>query len=132
MRCATVSSWSARWASSSPRAVAGLRRLAASAAAEEGGAAPAGRVALVQGSNRGLGLEFARQLLARPDTSVVATCRTPSAAEQLQALQREHAPGRLLVLQLDSTDEGSIAQAAEQVRAPTIVRYCWSWRRRMC
>ena len=88
------------------------------AVAVAGGGGPAGsssRVALVQGSSRGLGLEFVRQLLQRPDTSVVATCRSPPAAAQLLELQQQHG-GRLAVLQLDSTDEASIARAAEQVR----------------
>lgn len=76
------------------------------------------RVALVQGSSRGLGLEFVRQLLQRPDTaSVVATCRQPAAAAQLAALQAQHGAARLQILQLDSTDEGSIAGAAQQVAA---------------
>ncbi|KAI7838057.1 hypothetical protein COHA_008140 [Chlorella ohadii] len=70
------------------------------------------------GSSRGLGLEFVRQLVERPNTRVVATCRTPAAAEQLQALQQRHA-GRLHIVQLDSTDESSIARAAEQVAALT-------------
>ena len=69
----------------------------------------------MQGSSRGLGLEFVRQLLQRPDTSVVATCRTPPAAAQLLELQQQHG-ARLAVLQLDSTDEASIARAAEEVR----------------
>ncbi|EFN56040.1 hypothetical protein CHLNCDRAFT_35335 [Chlorella variabilis] len=75
------------------------------------------RVALVQGSSRGLGLEFARQLLQRPDHAVVATCRTPSAARELQELQRQHGSSRLAVVQLDPNDEASIAAAAEHVAA---------------
>ncbi|KAL4433394.1 hypothetical protein ABPG77_010247 [Micractinium sp. CCAP 211/92] len=76
------------------------------------------RVALVQGSSRGLGLEYVRQLLLRPDTAaVIATCRTPAAATGLQALQAQHGSGRLQIVQLDSTDEASIAAAAEQVAA---------------
>ncbi len=39
--------------------------------------------ALVTGANRGMGLEFCRQLIARGDT-VIATCRRPSA--ELKAL----------------------------------------------
>jgi hypothetical protein len=89
--------------------------VAAAAAAGGAPAASSGRVALVKGSSRGLGLEFVRQLLQRPDTSVVATCRTPPAAAQLLELQQQHG-ARLAVLQLDSTDEASIARAAEEVR----------------
>ena len=36
--------------------------------------------ALVTGANRGIGLELTRQLAARPDTAVIAACRTPSDA----------------------------------------------------
>lgn len=63
----------------------------------------------------GLGLEFVRQLLARPG-SVVATCRDPDRATALTDLQALH-PGRLLVTQLDSADEASIAAAAATVAA---------------
>lgn len=79
---------------------------------------PQQRVALVQGSSRGLGLEYVRQLLLRPDTAaVVATCRAPATAAGLHALQAQHGTGRLQIVQLDSTDEASIAAAAEQVAA---------------
>ena len=40
---------------------------------------------VVTGAGRGLGLEFARQLLARGDT-VLAGCRAPAAATALHAL----------------------------------------------
>lgn len=83
-----------------------------------------GRVALVQGSNRGIGLELVSQLLQRPDHAVVATCRTPSAAVQLQDLQRRHGRERLLLVPLDTGDEASIARAAEQVLMRTIRLAC--------
>jgi NAD(P)-dependent dehydrogenase (short-subunit alcohol dehydrogenase family) len=54
---------------------------------------------LVTGANRGLGLEYVRQLLARGQR-VVATCRQPGRATDLNALAGEH-PGRLHVLPLD-------------------------------
>ena len=57
------------------------------------------RHSLVTGANRGLGLEFTRQLLARGD-HVVATARHPGRATALNALAGEH-PGRLNVLPLD-------------------------------
>jgi hypothetical protein len=50
-----------------------------------------------------------RQLLRRSDGGrVVATCRTPGSAAELQKLREEHAPGRLTVLPLDVTDESTI------------------------
>ena len=60
------------------------------------------RHCLVTGANRGVGLEFVRQLLARGDR-VVATCRQPGRATALNALAGDH-PGRLHVLPLDVAD----------------------------
>jgi len=62
---------------------------------------------LVTGANRGVGLEFVRQLLARGDR-VVATCRQPGRASALNALAGDH-PGRLHVLPLDVADPKSHA-----------------------
>ena len=67
----------------------------------------ADRHCLVTGANRGLGLEFVRQLLARGD-HVVAACRHPGKASALNALAGEH-PGRLHVLPLDVADAKSRA-----------------------
>ncbi len=61
--------------------------------------AQADRHCLVTGANRGLGLEFVRQLLARR-ARVVAACRHPGRATALNALAGGH-PGRLHVLPLD-------------------------------
>lgn len=72
---------------------------------------PAGHC-LVTGANRGLGLEFVRQLLAR-GAPVVATCRQPGRATVLNALAGEH-PGRLRVLPLDVAEPKSHAQLAAE------------------
>lgn len=71
------------------------------------------RHCLVTGANRGLGLEFVRQLLARGD-HVVATCRHPGKATSLNPLAGEH-PGRLHVLPLDVADPKSIAELAREL-----------------
>ena len=71
------------------------------------------RRSLVTGANRGLGLEFARQLLARGD-HVVATCRHPGKANALNQLVGEH-PGRLHVLPLDVADPRSHAELAREL-----------------
>lgn len=76
---------------------------AGSAAAEEN-TNWQGQTVLVTGANRGLGLEFARQLHAAGAT-VIATARKPEAAEELQALG-------VRVVQLDVTDEASVAAMA--------------------
>ncbi|MFC5570920.1 SDR family oxidoreductase [Lysobacter yangpyeongensis] len=71
------------------------------------------RRSLVTGANRGLGLEFVRQLLARGDR-VVAACRHPGKATALNALAGEH-PGRLHVLPLDVADEKSRTAFAHEL-----------------
>jgi NAD(P)-dependent dehydrogenase (short-subunit alcohol dehydrogenase family) len=71
------------------------------------------RHCLVTGANRGLGLEFVRQLLARGD-HVVATCRHPGKATALNPLAGEF-PGRLHVLPLDVADPMSIAELAREL-----------------
>jgi NAD(P)-dependent dehydrogenase (short-subunit alcohol dehydrogenase family) len=71
------------------------------------------RHSLVTGANRGLGLEFARQLLARGDR-VVASCRHPGKATALNALAGEY-PGRLHVLPLDVSDPRAIAGFAREL-----------------
>jgi NAD(P)-dependent dehydrogenase (short-subunit alcohol dehydrogenase family) len=71
------------------------------------------RHALVTGSNRGLGLEFTRQLLARGDR-VIATARHPGKATALNALAGDH-PGRLHVLPLDVADPRAIAELVREL-----------------
>lgn len=89
-------------------------RLFTAAAASGDGADQQQRAALIQGASRGLGLEFTRQLLDRPDQSVVATCRDPDAASALHELASQHS-GRLSIVRLDATDEASIQEAAKRV-----------------
>ena len=68
---------------------------------------------LVTGANRGIGLEFVRQLLARGD-HVVAACRHPGKASALNTLAGEH-PGRLHVLPLDVGSEKSRTELAHEL-----------------
>jgi NAD(P)-dependent dehydrogenase (short-subunit alcohol dehydrogenase family) len=71
--------------------------------------------AIVTGANRGLGLEFVRQLLARGQR-VVATCRQPGRALELTRLAGEH-PGHLTVLPLTLPEPRSIAALVREVEA---------------
>jgi NAD(P)-dependent dehydrogenase (short-subunit alcohol dehydrogenase family) len=71
------------------------------------------RTCLGTGANRGDGLEFVRQLLARGER-VVATCRQPGRATALSGLAGEH-PGRLHVLPLDVADPRSHAALASEL-----------------
>lgn len=68
---------------------------------------------LVSGANRGLGLEFVRQLLARGD-AVIAACRDPAAATALASLAATRSD-QLQVLALDQADAASIAQFARSL-----------------
>ncbi len=68
---------------------------------------------LVTGANRGIGLEFVRQLLARGDR-VIATCRHPGKATALNTLTGEY-PGRLHVLPLDVANEKSRAELVREL-----------------
>lgn len=72
---------------------------------------------VVTGANRGLGLEFVRQLLARGDR-VYAACRHPGKALALTELAAAH-PGHLHVLPLDIASERSINELAREVAALT-------------
>lgn len=65
-------------------------------------------VALVQGANRGLGLSLVKILAAK--SPVVATCRRPEVADELQRLKNVE------VLQLDVTRENDISKAAQHVK----------------
>ena len=78
----------------------------------------ANALVVVTGANRGIGLEFCKQILAKSDgNSVVASCREPSAATDLTALQKEMGASRLAIVALDVADEKSIAKWAEGLAA---------------
>ncbi|KAL3158101.1 hypothetical protein ABBQ32_011704 [Trebouxia sp. C0010 RCD-2024] len=72
-------------------------------------------VYVVTGANRGIGLEHARQFLEKTNAHVVCTVRKTSAVHHLQAFRDQGRSDRLLVVELDTTDESSIQAAAEQV-----------------
>lgn len=72
---------------------------------------------LITGSNRGLGLEWTRQLLARGE-NVFATCRNPDAAQQLQTLKKDYSQN-LTIIALDISDEDSITAAHKAITAQT-------------
>ena len=71
------------------------------------------RRSLVTGANRGIGLEFVRQLLADGD-HVIAACRHPGKASALNHLAGDH-PGRLHLLPLDVADEKSRTAFAREL-----------------
>lgn len=65
---------------------------------------------VVTGANRGLGLEFVKQLSARGDR-VYATCRTPEAARELQKLVSRH----VTIHALDVADDASVSAFAKDL-----------------
>jgi NAD(P)-dependent dehydrogenase (short-subunit alcohol dehydrogenase family) len=69
---------------------------------------------LITGANRGLGFEFARQHLA-DGWRVLATCRNPTAADQLQHLAK-NGRGKLTIVQMDVTDSASVRKAAAKIQ----------------
>ena len=73
------------------------------------------RRVLVTAGNRGLGLEFVRQLLAAGDT-VVATARRPHEADELRGLVA-HAGERAALVALDVADPASVEACGDAVRA---------------
>jgi NAD(P)-dependent dehydrogenase (short-subunit alcohol dehydrogenase family) len=74
--------------------------------------------ALITGSNRGIGLEFARQYAAR-GWKVIATCRDPAGAADLKALAAEY-PGQLEIVALDVTDFARVDALAAQYESRPI------------
>lgn len=66
---------------------------------------------IITGANRGIGLEYCRQLQARGDEAI-AVCRTPS--EDLKAL------GIPIIDGIDITREEDVAALAKQLRGTTI------------
>jgi len=67
---------------------------------------------VVTGANRGIGLEFVKQLTGRGD-EVDATARDPEDAPELQAIAR---PGvGLRIYRLDVAEDSSVASFAEQL-----------------
>jgi NAD(P)-dependent dehydrogenase (short-subunit alcohol dehydrogenase family) len=69
------------------------------------------RTVLITGSNRGIGLEFTRQYAAA-GWQVIATCRNPAGADDLNALAKSNP--LILVENLDVTNQESITALAEK------------------
>lgn len=74
-------------------------------------------IALVQGASRGIGLQFCRQLLARETTGfVIATCRNPVTAPDLQELKSKY-PTRLAIYPIDVEKEDQIYEVKKEIQA---------------
>jgi NAD(P)-dependent dehydrogenase (short-subunit alcohol dehydrogenase family) len=71
---------------------------------------------LITGANRGIGLALAQLYASRGDT-VLACCRAPRKATELQALAEGHT---LEIMQLDVGDDASVAELANQLGATPV------------
>ena len=78
-------------------------------AATDAGERP--QTVLITGANRGIGFEFVKQYAARGDR-VIATCRNPDSAAELNALASEY--DNIVVERLDLVDLDGIDQLAAQ------------------
>ena len=72
-------------------------------------ASPRIRHILITGTSRGIGLEFVRQYSADPHTTVLAACRKPAQADQLQLLAQQRP--NIHLLSMDVSSEDSIRSA---------------------
>jgi NAD(P)-dependent dehydrogenase (short-subunit alcohol dehydrogenase family) len=72
---------------------------------------------LVTGANRGIGLEFVRQYAER-DWKVIATCRNPDSADELNRLASEH--DNIVVERLDLIDHAGIDALAESYKGQPV------------
>lgn len=71
----------------------------------------------ITGTNRGIGLAFVREYLARGER-VFAACRVPTAASNLQQLKQVY-DDRLVLHSLDVTDPAALQAAAERIQQET-------------
>jgi NAD(P)-dependent dehydrogenase (short-subunit alcohol dehydrogenase family) len=100
------------------RLLAGCLCLMAGAApAHAAGEAAMQSTVLITGSNRGIGLEFARQYAER-GWRVIATCRTPARAAELQAIAQAHP--NLVIEPLDIADAQSVAALSSKLADESI------------
>ncbi|EUC66510.1 short-chain dehydrogenase/reductase [Rhizoctonia solani AG-3 Rhs1AP] len=72
---------------------------------------------LIVGANRGIGLEFVKQLLRKPQNIVVGTYRNSSTIDELEKLSEFPSnKGRLSLVELDMNNEQSCKDAANAAR----------------
>lgn len=104
-------SWSATQASG--QAASGMNPGIADPGIVDPGAAhpDAAPTVLITGSNRGIGLAFARHY-ATHGWRVIATCRNPAQADELKAIAAEHP--NVIIERLDITDHAAVDAMAER------------------
>lgn len=72
------------------------------------------KFAFVTGSSRGIGFQFAKQLVEKHDFIVFASCRSPNNCPSLQQL-KEANKDRLFIIPLDVSDEKSVQVSEEEM-----------------
>lgn len=92
-----------------------------SEAARQRNADPAG-VFVCTGASRGLGLEFARQMLARTAGTVVGVVRSSSDRSGIEALRAEYGAERLKLVEADLADAAQLATLGEQMEGHGLSR----------
>lgn len=79
------------------------------------------RTILITGCSRGIGAGLVRSALAEPSTFVIATCRSPTSARELQEIAKEFKEDRLLILPLDTTSADSYKTTVDCLQEKGIV-----------
>jgi carbonyl reductase 1 len=75
-----------------------------------------GKVALVTGSNKGIGKEIARKLLCMPSTTVILGCRDKELGQNaVKELQRQAGTNSVVFQHLDLTDMASIESTRDVI-----------------
>jgi NAD(P)-dependent dehydrogenase (short-subunit alcohol dehydrogenase family) len=75
------------------------------------------RIAVVTGANRGIGLEVVRQLAAAGDTVVLGSRDVAAGERAAASLPASTRRGRVLVRELDVTDQSSLDAVADELAA---------------
>lgn len=81
------------------------------------GVDPAKPTVLITGANRGIGLEYTREIAAR-GWNVIATARDPAAAKELAEVAAKHP--QLVIEKLDVTDQQSVDALAARYKGQPI------------
>ncbi|OUR76961.1 hypothetical protein A9Q83_12080 [Alphaproteobacteria bacterium 46_93_T64] len=74
---------------------------------------------LITGANRGIGLELVRTYLGMGDHAIIACCRSPEKALDLQTL-RDSSGGKITIEQLNVADEKSVQNLTTALAGQTI------------
>lgn len=74
-------------------------------------------VFVVNGSSRGIGLQFVKSLVERTKGTIIACCRSPETATDLNDyIETLDDPARIVVVPVDMEDQESIEQASATIR----------------